>query len=261
MVRRAKTMAFAAGAAVFPGGRVDDDDYIVAAMHGYSPCDIEAASRVAALRETLEETGLAIGWQPLSPRASDKRLTLPSSQNPATRDMHGSKPDRAPSASARAIDYATARRDLLRGVLFSDILVRYKMRLALHSLYYFARWCPQRREARIFDTRFFAVAAPHYDHELTVEQSENSHIFWSSAANALAMAERGEIKIIFPTRRNLERLRCYPSYQDFVAAPLRLPIPCVIPMVATYDGTAYLSIPTGLGYPITREPLDQVRRG
>src|SRR5690606_23990909 len=52
MVKRSKTMAFAAGAVVFPGGRIDPDDYLVAAQHGFAEGDIEGAARVAALRET-----------------------------------------------------------------------------------------------------------------------------------------------------------------------------------------------------------------
>lgn len=71
MVKRAKTMAFAAGAVVFPGGRIDPDDYRVAARHGFAPDDAEAAARVAALRETLEETGLAVGWPMLAERDVD----------------------------------------------------------------------------------------------------------------------------------------------------------------------------------------------
>ena len=66
MVKRAANMAFAAGAVVFPGGRIDPDDYLVASRHGYGDSDADGAGRVAALRETLEETGLAVGWPALA---------------------------------------------------------------------------------------------------------------------------------------------------------------------------------------------------
>jgi 8-oxo-dGTP pyrophosphatase MutT (NUDIX family) len=55
---RGAAMAFAAGAYVFPGGRVDDED--VAAAGRLLP-DLEtddAAARIAALRELAEETGI-----------------------------------------------------------------------------------------------------------------------------------------------------------------------------------------------------------
>src|SRR3546814_2600309 len=57
---------FAAGAVVFPGGRVDPDDYRVARLHGFGIDEADGAARVAALRETLEETGLAVGWPGLA---------------------------------------------------------------------------------------------------------------------------------------------------------------------------------------------------
>ena len=63
MTVRSRTMAFAGGMAVFPGGRVDPDDFALgealSATSGLAPD--EAAHQIAAIRETLEETGLALG--------------------------------------------------------------------------------------------------------------------------------------------------------------------------------------------------------
>lgn len=53
MVERPLSMAFAGGAMVFPGGRIDDAD-------GLGVIDLERAARRAAVRETDEETGIAI---------------------------------------------------------------------------------------------------------------------------------------------------------------------------------------------------------
>src|ERR1051325_5926866 len=55
MVERAEGMAFAAGALVFPGGRIDEADRQLGAALG-----IEAAA-VAAIRETIEETAVPVG--------------------------------------------------------------------------------------------------------------------------------------------------------------------------------------------------------
>ncbi len=57
MVERAKAMAFAAGALVFPGGRIDPGDHALARAMG----DDDLAPRLAAIRETIEEAGIAIG--------------------------------------------------------------------------------------------------------------------------------------------------------------------------------------------------------
>lgn len=54
MVTRTSRMAFAAGAMVFPGGRIDAADRDLADSH-------EDAARVCAIRETIEETGVHVG--------------------------------------------------------------------------------------------------------------------------------------------------------------------------------------------------------
>src|SRR6478752_2429270 len=59
IVERSAAMRFAGGALVFPGGRVDPGDHALAALHGGDADDL--AARIAAIRETIEEAGLAIG--------------------------------------------------------------------------------------------------------------------------------------------------------------------------------------------------------
>jgi 8-oxo-dGTP pyrophosphatase MutT (NUDIX family) len=54
MLRRNSKLEFAGGMWVFPGGRVDPEDYLPE-----RPDDVEAAVRVAAVREAEEEAGLA----------------------------------------------------------------------------------------------------------------------------------------------------------------------------------------------------------
>jgi 8-oxo-dGTP pyrophosphatase MutT (NUDIX family) len=226
MVKRSTTMAFAAGAVVFPGGRVDADDYLVARRHMPHLDEADGAARVAALRETLEETGLAIGW-------------------PALEDS----------------DVADVRQALLAGTLLSDILAERGDRIALEALVPFARWCPNFKEARTFDTRFYAVEAPPHSHELTVEEAEHSHIFWASATATLAMADRGEVSVIFPTRRNLERLAQAADFASFAAHCGQFPVDLITPWIEDREGQAFLCIPAHLGYPVTSESFDRVRRG
>lgn len=225
MVKRSTNMAFAAGAVVFPGGRIDPDDYLVARQHGLAD-EADGAARVAALRETLEETGLAVGW-------------------PALED------DEVPGV----------RHALLGGRLLSDILAARGDRIALESLVAFARWCPNFKEARTFDTRFYAVQAPPHSHELTVEEAEHSHIFWASARETLGMADKGEVSIIFPTRRNLEKLAQCSDFDEFSKHTSAYPVELVTPWIEDRDGRSHLCIPGHLGYPVTSELFDRVRRG
>ena len=62
MMRRSSKLSFVGGNWVFPGGRVDDDDY--PAGH---PGDVVAASRAAAVREASEEANLVIAADDLVP--------------------------------------------------------------------------------------------------------------------------------------------------------------------------------------------------
>ncbi len=225
MVKRATTMAFAAGAVVFPGGRVEADDHVVAERHGFGDDAGEGAARVAALRETLEETGLAVGWPGLGDEEAD-----------------------------------AARKALLAGELLSKMLDSRSERLQLDSLIPFARWCPNFKEARTFDTRFFAVEAPEHGHELTVEAAEHSHIFWASAHETLAMADRGNVSVIFPTRRNLERLASAPTFELFSAHASQFPRRLITPWIENRDDAPHLCIPPDLGYPTTSEQLEKIRR-
>ena len=93
MVRRGETLVFAAGAYVFPGGRVDPAD-LAAAGTGADREDF--AARIAAVRETGEETGIAeaavIGdlvpfarWLPptTAPRRFDTRFYLAQARDDA----------------------------------------------------------------------------------------------------------------------------------------------------------------------------------
>ncbi len=226
MVKRSTNMAFAAGAVVFPGGRIDPDDYLVARQHAPHLGEADGAARVAALRETLEETGLAVGW-----------------------------PDLADG------EVAEIRRALLAGTLLSDMLATRGDRIALDSFVPFARWCPNFKEARTFDTRFYAVVAPPHSHELTVEEAEHSHIFWATAAGTLAMADRGDVSVIFPTRRNLEKLAQAPDFSSFSAHAEQFPIDLVTPWIEDREGQSFLCIPDHLGYPVTSESFDRARRG
>lgn len=57
MVERSAAMAFAGGALVFPGGRIDPGDRALAWAMG----DGDLAPRLAAIRETIEEAGIAVG--------------------------------------------------------------------------------------------------------------------------------------------------------------------------------------------------------
>lgn len=225
IVERAKAMRFAAGALVFPGGRVDPGDLTLAASLGGDP--EETAARIAAIRETLEETGLAIAIEPLPDSAVTARL----------RDgLHGGRD-------------------------FAELLAAEGRTLRLDRLTPFARWLPLGSHLRVFDTRFFLAELPPGAVEPVVDATENTRVFWQTAADVLEDVAAGRAHAIFPTRRNLERLARYRAYDEAIADCARHPWRTISPAKRTIDGVEYLTIPDDLGYPVTSEPMETVRRG
>jgi 8-oxo-dGTP pyrophosphatase MutT (NUDIX family) len=228
MVERSAAMAFAAGALAFPGGRVDADDHVLAAQCGAGLDPEDAAARVAAIRETLEETGLAVGF-----------------------------------ASVPGDDDRRALRDALHaGHSFSALLNAAGLSLALNQLEPFARWRPNFAEARIFDARFYIAAEPAAQAAELLDDAENSALFWAGAAETLARADTGEARIIFPTRRNLERLATYADVDQAIAhARAHDPHRMITPWMEDRGGVQHLCIPDDLGYPVTAEAMGTAMRG
>src|SRR4051812_18552715 len=68
MVERAEGMAFAAGAYVFPGGRIDEADLKLGESLSVDP------HAVAAIRETIEETAVPVGLDPVPDHDAAARL-------------------------------------------------------------------------------------------------------------------------------------------------------------------------------------------
>ena len=225
MVERAKAMVFAGGALVFPGGRVDPGDWALAAELGGDAED--APARIAAIRETIEEAGVPVGLSPV--------------------------PDAATLAALRT--------ELHAGQSFGVMLDRHGLTLDLDALTWFARWLPAHSHMRIFDTRFYLARAPDGGAAATVDATENVRLLWASAAEVLAECDAGRATVIFPTRRNLDRLAQYASYDEAVAAAHAFPPRTITPWSEERNGVPHLCIPDDLGYPVTSEILHSAMRG
>ncbi len=234
--RHAKT-AFAGGAMVFPGGRVDPGDPAVAAdpalATGFAALTpVDAAARVAAMREAFEEAGVVIGDPPASGAAID----------PGVRD----------DWQARLNAGTAAWADFLRAT---------GTRLDASALIPFAHWVPPGAApiARRFDTLFFLARLPG-GASVTPDGGEAVTAHWTTAAAALARADAGEIGLVFPTRRNLERLAQYATIDALITATRARAVVRIQPEIVDRADGQWLTIPTGCDYPVTEEALTAVRR-
>ncbi|TKD51409.1 NUDIX hydrolase [Sphingomonas baiyangensis] len=221
MVERSRAMAFAGGALVFPGGRVDPADHEAAALLAPDSDADDIAARIAAIRETIEEAGVAIGIE-------------------------------AP------LDIERARARLYAGEPLTSVVAPGAIRL--DKLEPFARWLPRHKQARTFDTRFYLAELPADAPPPLVDGNENVRLFWATAAAVLAMAQAGEARLIFPTRRNLERLAQHASHAEAVADARRYPLRAITPWTEAVNGVEHVCIDDDLGYPVTREPVTSALR-
>ena len=221
MVERAQGMAFAAGALVFPGGRIDAADRDLAEKLGVE------ADAVAAVRESIEETAIPVALSP------------------------------APSPEAAA----DLQRALVADEPFDELLAKAKLSIDREALTPFARWVPKFHAVRRFDTLFFIAACPPGDWNPRVVEGECSGAEWVSAAEVLDRDRRGDARLIFPTRRTLERLAQHSSFEAIRADALAHRIEPVTPWIEERDGEKFITIPSDLGFPVTEERLDGLWRG
>ncbi len=240
MVTRGENLAFAGGALVFPGGRVDNADIITArnpelAMGFDGLNDIDAAARIACCREALEETGVLL--------------------------TAGEAPDPTALASARAA--LSAGSDEAEACTFAAMLAALGHRVAADRFTPFARWQPPAAAPikRRFDTHFYlANAGNTASAAISPDGNEAVAIRWTTATAILAEEAAGRAPLVFPTKCNLQRLGQYDSVAAIFAAAAARPAPFIQPAIIERDGESWLSIPKGLDYPMTEEPLAGLRR-
>jgi hypothetical protein len=114
---------------------------------------------------------------------------------------------------------------------------------------------------RRFDTIFFVARCPEGDWRPRVIEDECAGAYWLTATEVLDRDRRGDARLIFPTRRTLERLAQHSSFDEICADARAHPIEPVTPWVEEHDGERFITIPDHLGFPVTREKLDGLWRG
>lgn len=229
MTARHDEAGFAAGAMVFPGGKVDDEDR-GRATAGASAIDATAlALRVAAIRETFEECGILLA------RSRGRGAVL--SRDELTSLLNGQPP-------IADFDACIARGDLVPA---TDLLVP------------FAHWITPVDQPKRFDTHFFLAPAPG-DQVALHDGREIVEVRWFTPAGAVAAADRGEIKLVLATRLNLLKLGRTRTVAKALDAARAGRIVTVQPeLIAGAAGSAF-QIPAAADYGVTEVPMSKIRR-
>jgi 8-oxo-dGTP pyrophosphatase MutT (NUDIX family) len=228
MTARHEDAGFAAGALVFPGGKVDPGDarlvHLAPGLAGLAPD--EAAYRIAALRETFEESGLL-----LLRRRGERRLL--DAQEAA--ELAGGGADFATLASRPEFEPA------------ADLLLPY------------AHWITPLDRPKRFDTRFY-VAPFASDQQARHDGRENVESRWCDPAEVVRWGEAGTAKLVFATRMNLLRLAQSANVDSALAAARAQPLVTVVPEFIKTAAGPRIRIPATAGYGGPEiEPLGIVR--
>jgi 8-oxo-dGTP pyrophosphatase MutT (NUDIX family) len=201
MTRRSSGSAFAPGAFVFPGGvleRSDAGDAMRERCIGLDRQHLEAqlaratdsgaavagddlaALSITALRELFEEAGILIAV-----------------------DAAG---ECVPAAEVFADAVQAMREPIRRGALgFADFLRERDWFADARDVWLFSHWITPPTEPRRYDTRFFFAAAP-ADQAGSADACETHDGCWISPARALSRAAGGELHLVYPTIKHLQRL-------------------------------------------------------
>ena len=227
MMVRHYEIDFASGALVFPGGSVEKADHEIIARPelycGGEGCDAAGLSfRIAAIRETFEESGILLA------RARGSKALI--------------------DAKRAAGIEATSRAALTEGrTSFLKLLIEHSLVLALDELVPYAHWITPIGMPKRFDTWFFLAAAP----EAQVgahDGRESTHSIWLSPHEALAGGESGRFKLPFPTTRNLIKLGKQANVKAALEDSRGKPVVTVMPVMTRLNGGRQLRIPPEAGY-------------
>jgi 8-oxo-dGTP pyrophosphatase MutT (NUDIX family) len=227
MMVRHYEIDFNSGALVFPGGSVDKGDHEIIAKSelytGGEGLDAAALSfRIAAIRETFEESGILLA----RPRGSKTLVD---------------------AKRAGEIE-ASHRAALCDGkTTFPEVIADNGLSLALDELVPYAHWITPEGMPKRFDTWFFLAVAPP-EQAGRHDGRESTDSIWLSPREALAGGESGRFKLPFPTTRNLIRLGKQPNVKAALDNAGGKEVVTVMPVMTRLNGGRQLRIPLEAGY-------------
>jgi 8-oxo-dGTP pyrophosphatase MutT (NUDIX family) len=227
MVRRHTKSSVAAGALVFPGGKVDAVDLVLATE--YRVHDDLLPYRIAAIRETWEEAGIFLARR----NGSDAFLDAAEIQRLATVYRHPAM-EMATIVEREAIELAT------------DRLVRY------------AHWITPAAEPRRFDAQFFIAVAPAAQ-RASADGYEALECFWFTPDGALREADAGRALVVFPTRLNLLKLARSQTTDEALDRARSEPIVTVQPEMIVTEHERIIRISADSGYEPTEMRYHTIR--
>ena len=216
MIERHGKSGFASGATVFPGGRVDAGDHVLVPQCRGDAGPDEQALRIAAIRESYEESGVLLGRRAGAPAL----------------------------LSAEELAEFRTRHDAIGN--FTEAVTTAELELATDELVRVAHWITPEFEPKRFDTHFFAAVTP--PEQIAQEDGHEAvEAVWLAPQAVLDAAERGERYLMLPTFVLLSQFAEYATAADALAAERLRTISTVMPQITQTAEGLYIRVPETLG--------------
>lgn len=228
MTERHGDLSFAAGALVFPGGLVEEGDRsadLQACCQILGQTDPEQiAHRLAAIRETFEETGLLFAFDAQGWSIGDRRRAA----------------------------YAANYQEPLRAgkISFAEFAAKEDLQFAPDDFLHFAHWITPEISPKRFDTQFYLATTPE-GQKAAGDGKQAVEVVWANPRHVLDEARQGRLGLMFPIRLNLEVLTACRSVQQALKLARTRPVVPVMPEVFERDGETWARIPQEAGYGVS----------
>ena len=206
MVLRHSKSTFVPGYYVYPGGRLDEDDYSSEIESLCAGIDQTTAQRlindvfppektlgawVAGIRETFEEVGLLLAYE-----RDGSLISLDSEE--------------------RIERFSTYRRALYEGkIKLKDMLKEEELTLAADHLHYFSHWITPELLPLRYDVRFFMAKVPE-NQEVIRDGVELIEHVWISPQEALHKYKQKKFDMVLPTIMTLTELCKYKTVDEAI---------------------------------------------
>jgi 8-oxo-dGTP pyrophosphatase MutT (NUDIX family) len=223
MVKRHAKIDFAPGALVFPGGALEENDYLPQwrdYLDDTSIPDEEIPWRIAAIRETYEESGILLA-----------------------RNADGTTLEE---------DYLFEKRQELEEhrLTFLELVQNEDLRLCVGQMECFANWITPIQSPKRFDTLFYLAPAPQgQDGEM--DGYEVVETLWDSGENILQLAEDGAFTVVFATEMNVSWVTRHSGVDAAMKAAAEKQVNPVLATVHIEGEKVWLRIPEEAGYGVT----------
>lgn len=240
MVKRPTKMDFAAGALVYPGGKVDPADKTDWLRDRSGPIgeidDFHLSLHVAAVRETFEECGVLLA------RPTGSAEMIPAERVPELDEKY--------------------RGPLMKDEIGIDEMIEAEnLDLACDLLVYYAHWITPEMRPKRFDTHFFLAPTPPGQVALH-DGRESLDSLWNSPQGVIDDYVGGIHFVMFPTYCTLMRLDRSNTVDEALDRARGEKVVTVLGQRAKApDGTTCMVLPKDAGYDIFEVPDPKAPNG